>query len=439
MPFRKIEPFLIHVNEVFKNFYDELLSHELFSTYFTSAEQINNLLEKQKKNFIESIYDDKISFCKRFYRLGIIHYELGIPYEAFSAGSRILNKGFLAQVLKEECHPTEGCYPEVILSINEYFELSLDAMAKGYLHAFVEADKKIIEHLIAVTQMTKSGLEKELLLYHYEWLLQLINAVYHTDISLAPNLEASQSKFYEILKSINNIKTMPNHFPKLEIERIYTRIYNNAKNIFYFIQRGIYSEALSLLVNFLDIYKFTLVFSNILTMMMNLNNEDKVLEQTKRAEEDSLTGVLNRRKFDDIIPVLVEESKEKRKPLSILIIDIDDFKHVNDHFGHPMGDMILRELSMLISQSIRKGDMLIRYGGEEFVVFCLDTPLKNAIRLAERLREKVEKCLFEKVENLTISIGVAQLRGNDNKDTFFNRADHKLYEAKNHGKNRVCY
>jgi diguanylate cyclase (GGDEF)-like protein/hemerythrin-like metal-binding protein len=119
------------------------------------------------------------------------------------------------------------------------------------------------------------------------------------------------------------------------------------------------------------------------------------------------------------------------------MFDIDHFKRVNDEFGHPAGDAVLCELVALISQSIRTGDTLFRWGGEEFVVLAAATGYRQAEVMAEALRGRVEQHAFEIISGLTISIGVAEHNGNESADSWFARVDAALYSAKESGRNRV--
>ena len=132
------------------------------------------------------------------------------------------------------------------------------------------------------------------------------------------------------------------------------------------------------------------------------------------------------------------KAKRYNTPLSIIYFDIDHFKQINDTYGHKKGDFILKEVSKIILQNIRKTDIFGRWGGEEFIIILPFTDLENALILAEKLRKKIEEHDFDGI-NITISFGVTELKIDDNADTLINRADEALYKAKNKGRNRVCY
>ncbi|OGC56144.1 hypothetical protein A2797_02195 [candidate division WWE3 bacterium RIFCSPHIGHO2_01_FULL_48_15] len=129
------------------------------------------------------------------------------------------------------------------------------------------------------------------------------------------------------------------------------------------------------------------------------------LEQLKQeARTDHLTGILNRRGFEESLTTEFERSKRFGHTFSILFIDLDSFKEINDQFGHSRGDEVLRELTRLINQQVRKIDFLARLGGDEFVLVLPETTTRGAYSLAEKLRQKVKD---SNLSSVTVSIGVA--------------------------------
>ncbi len=160
---------------------------------------------------------------------------------------------------------------------------------------------------------------------------------------------------------------------------------------------------------------------------------------------DALTGTFNRRKLEEDLESEIARSKRYLRPLSILMIDIDWFKHYNDYHGHQKGDEVLRKVASLLVHNMRSIDRVYRYGGEEFVVMLPETDKQEAMACAERLREKVEREPFEGEKEsqpngrLTISIGVASFPLDaDAKEKLIEAADFALYRAKAIGRNRVC-
>ena len=166
----------------------------------------------------------------------------------------------------------------------------------------------------------------------------------------------------------------------------------------------------------------------------------QICEKHKQSLSDTLTGLPNRKAYDEHIEQELKYAIRKRKPLTLLIFDIDYFKKVNDKFGHVTGDNILKRLASVLSETIREGDFLARYGGEEFAIVMSNTALKQAEEIAERLRATVQAHPFQYKNrhiDLTISGGLAQLRKDDTYESLFERADNALYVAKESGRNRI--
>jgi diguanylate cyclase (GGDEF)-like protein len=151
---------------------------------------------------------------------------------------------------------------------------------------------------------------------------------------------------------------------------------------------------------------------------------------------DPLTNLYNRRSYENIIDSELTRSKRYDKPFSLIIFDIDNFKSINDKYGHKVGDTVLIMLAKIVDESIRETDSSFRIGGEEFAITCPETKAKSAAILAEKIRNKVAGYPFETVGNVTVSIGIAEFVQDISKDHLFNNADKAMYLAKNKGKNR---
>jgi diguanylate cyclase len=158
---------------------------------------------------------------------------------------------------------------------------------------------------------------------------------------------------------------------------------------------------------------------------------------------DGLTGLNNVRKFDEIFNRLITDLKTNNQGLSLLYIDIDFFKQVNDTYGHSEGDVVLKELGLILQKCTRAFDVVSRNGGEEFTVLLLDCHINRAVEIAERIRQTVEENVFVlnsgvKIK-LTISIGVASYNDSTiDPALLIDDADKALYEAKKSGRNKVC-
>jgi two-component system cell cycle response regulator len=168
-----------------------------------------------------------------------------------------------------------------------------------------------------------------------------------------------------------------------------------------------------------------------------------VQQSLELAVTDPLTGLYNRRYMETQVGPLADNAANRGKALSLLILDVDYFKPVNDTYGHAVGDRVLKELAERIRKNIRNVDLPCRIGGEEFVVALPDTDSAVAMRIAERLRQAVGGRPFYVTANggpltLTISVGISSLeKGSDTLETILQRADDALYRAKREGRNRV--
>lgn len=150
---------------------------------------------------------------------------------------------------------------------------------------------------------------------------------------------------------------------------------------------------------------------------------------------DDLTNTYNRKHFFDTLKKEIEKTKRQSNHLSFCMIDIDDFKTINDKFGHFVGDNILEEFANIVLDDIREYDTFARLGGEEFALLIIDNNKDYALEVCERIRKKIESNTFSTGVKLTISIGIANWEENDNIDTLYEKADKAMYESKVEGKN----
>ncbi|MBF0572348.1 MAG: diguanylate cyclase [Desulfamplus sp.] len=160
-------------------------------------------------------------------------------------------------------------------------------------------------------------------------------------------------------------------------------------------------------------------------------------EISRLAITDKLTGLFNRLKIDEVLQREILKSQRYNSKLSIILADIDNFKCINDTYGHLTGDKILVDVAKIISSRTRKTDLIGRWGGEEFIAICLETDIDNAVSIAEEIRTKIESYTFDIGNSVTLSIGVSTYKFMDSIDTLIARADSALYDAKRSGKNKV--
>ena len=429
MPYRDLKDLNDYVEPAFANFYEQLLSDEVFATHFRDEAHVRSLLVRQKENFHASLDDTAEAFFQRFYRIGVLHYDIGVPYEAFLSGAKILRKSLISQIIHERRET------RLILVVNDYFETSSESMAKGYLDRFIRDDADEIANVVKALQDARPRQDDGLLVRHYRWLMVFFDAIRTKDEKKLESLDAEKE---EILRCVGRVRNpLLTGMGVQEVDRIYERISNNARNILFFLERDIYTEALSLFVNLLEIYKFALIFSNVVSVYLAHTSDEIIALKTRQAEEDPLTGAIDRIKFDELMGYAFLTRSEHGQSFAVVLMDLDWFKRVNDQFGHQSGDDVLRSVAGVVSRVIRKNDLFVRYGGEEFVVLCLDTDLAGAARLAEKIRIALASYRFEKVGQVTASFGVAECEKGDDATSLFAGADEALYRAKGKGRNRV--
>jgi len=166
-----------------------------------------------------------------------------------------------------------------------------------------------------------------------------------------------------------------------------------------------------------------------------LTKEKLVLQRL--SSKDTLTGLYNRFKLEEAFEYEQKQSNRYKTDLSIIMIDLDDFKSVNDTYGHNIGDIFLKEIAEILKTSFRDVDTVGRWGGEEFLILLPKTTLEDSKKIAEEVRKKIELYKFAEIGNKTASFGVATHSNNESLSSLLNRADKALYMAKENGKNRV--
>lgn len=152
---------------------------------------------------------------------------------------------------------------------------------------------------------------------------------------------------------------------------------------------------------------------------------------------DPLTELYNRKKVGDVLLTTAQETIETRIPAALIMLDIDYFKLVNDTFGHPTGDLVLRSIAQLLRRNIRKSDAIGRWGGEEFLIVAPQSTLADGVRLADKLRQKINAEPFGPVPHVTCSFGVSSLEDGKTIEQALQDADEALYIAKHRGRNQV--
>jgi diguanylate cyclase (GGDEF)-like protein len=200
------------------------------------------------------------------------------------------------------------------------------------------------------------------------------------------------------------------------------------------------NTTLCLLISFMPLLAWYIKTQVRLKFMLEAQNGE-LQQQSTLALTDALTGLGNRRYFDETLRREMARTKRNGSPLSLVLLDIDFFKKINDVYGHTMGDVVLKELATLILSNLRQCDWIARYGGEEYALILPDTPCLEALKLLERLRVLVERQVFARNHaplKITVSLGITQYDVKRHTlESLVAEADEALYEAKHHGRNQV--
>lgn len=286
------------------------------------------------------------------------------------------------------------------VTASERFELLFNS-TKNLVLIFAQKDQKILD----VNQgfLDVSGLEKEQILGHSI-----------TDLNIWRNKEVIQNE-------INRLHGLSEEVASSEMELVYFEKGGSQRHGLLFIKKITLGGIESFLMDIRDI-----------TALKELEQKIIQISQT-----DKLTQLSNRTGIDEKLSDLIQMSKINRIRFSLLMIDIDFFKNVNDEYGHLEGDNILKELAGIISRVIRGKDLAGRWGGEEFLVALYGSDVGVGKIVAERLRQAVENRLFDKVGHITVSIGVTEYQEGESIAETVERVDRALYFAKNNGRNQV--
>jgi diguanylate cyclase (GGDEF)-like protein len=195
------------------------------------------------------------------------------------------------------------------------------------------------------------------------------------------------------------------------------------------------SVAASAMLNTLPFFLICILFLIAFWKTVSLKKAEKIIRNFSFT--DPLTGIMNRRYLDSIIEIELARSDRYNHPMSIITLDLDHFKKVNDTWGHPVGDEVLKWVVGILQENIRKSDVLVRLGGEEFMILLTQTGLAGAREVAEKLRSTLDHAQHAVIGKCTASFGVAERLEGESFSTLYSRVDEALYRAKDNGRNQV--
>ena len=273
-------------------------------------------------------------------------------------------------------------------------------------------------------------LPKAIILEKIEWLKKLIYSIEHGSEFNTENKSLLQEWLSE--------ETFLSKDKRVFFEDLEKRILINAQNLFHFLKREEYLEILPLYTSLLEIYKLTLMMNNAIT----IEYANQVIEGMKL---DKLTGLFRKEIFEELLKKEISLINREDTCFSVVYIDIDDFKFINDNYGHYSGDKVIEEIGNIIKKNIRLSDFGFRIGGDEFALILKKATEKEAKIICEKIKSSTSNKRFsfnEKVDfHVTLSIGIAEYNKSKklNLIELLNIVDKNLYLSKKKGKNTISY
>ncbi|MFT5660686.1 MAG: diguanylate cyclase (GGDEF)-like protein [Sulfurimonas sp.] len=289
--------------------------------------------------------------------------------------------------------------------------------------------------------------------YNFETLLLFKKDIFdivfknYNDIAYLPYSEDC----YSIKLENNNSMTVDDNAKNttFKVNSIQDNAKQNIGEILLIKNLNVYTEDIEKIVNIavtvavlfvlLAFYLTKRIFDNYLKIINSYKEKLEIKNHSlvKLSNTDHLTQIHNRKSIENILNNEIKRSKRHMQPLCVIILDVDNFKSINDTLGHNVGDKVLSGLAKLVSSHLRETDHCGRWGGEEFIIVLTDTSLNNGVTLTEKIREKIYTHDFGDIKNVSCSFGIAECTTEDTCNAIIYDADTALYEAKNSGKNKV--
>lgn len=422
--FENLHKIMPWVDDAFETFYSAMLKDSRLSIFFENEEQINALIGKQKSYFVASLKMPHNEMRDTYIRLGEYHYLLKIPYSDFIKGSDILQEHFI--LTSARANTSEG----LISEIYDYFKMMKAFTAKGYLNKMLDEDSRDIDLFSDnIDTIDQNYLPNKVTLNKINWLKGMLDAIKHDR-----DWSEETKHYFKVWKK--ELQFIPEH-KRVFFREMEERILYDTQNLFYFLEKHEYTEILPLYTSLLNIYKLSLIMNNAMT----IEYASRVIDDMKL---DKLTLLFRKELFETM--VVKEMALVQRDPeycFSVAFIDLDDFKGINDKYGHFAGDNVLETLGKIIRKHTRISDMGFRIGGDEIAILLKNARVHDAKRVCEKIKDEFYDYDFRveghKPFNASVSIGINEYnhQGQKSFELFFKEIDRNLYAAKDSGKNRI--
>jgi len=411
---------------IFTEGFDYLCSIILRNPYqqkYFDRSDVEKLKKIHMEAFLSGIEGDLNNVKRKGFILGKIHFSMSIPFSATLTNLEKMEyvlSGFIKTRFMELNFNPE----DALKKIDGIYHILRNSVAYGYLFSFLQIDKVVIREKLRTVKYS----EEELRFYvkeHLVWLNKIIEDIKKLRKESSVELDVNKCKFSRLLEDETVLNISKKKFNILK--DIHEKIHKTAIDIYYSIEER---NFINLLFDYINLQKLSAQFLSLLTVKI-------AVRSVEDANVDPLTGVLNRRPMEFILNNQYQISKISNRPVSIALLDIDDFKKINDSYGHLVGDCVIKQVSSILQKSLRKSDLIFRFGGEEFLIFMPFTEKRDAFKVMEKLRKKIEEKDIICGKN-TIKVTVsATLHPNETVNDIIERADKKMLRAKRTGKNKV--
>ncbi len=403
----------------------EFLDKYVACIYISEIEKSGPVLEKYE-NIIKCFENkcDEEHLLKNFEALAKMKISLNIPYIAFSNEIAGMKNMFIKK----------GISGIDLAKLLDLFYKINNVVAKLYLEDYL----KKLKHTNNMRLASLSEiLDMDIIRFykaHLVWLNALVDKINESEPNDFPELDSSLCEFGKWLNGKGKMFIQNNSKYEI-IETMHKNLHLFAKKI----QRVMSEKEYYILISYLE--KCELLSLNIGTELMLIDN----IEINKKVTKDALTGALNRHALKPLFETEYELAFATGNSFVIALMDLDDFKHINDDYGHLAGDEMLRQFVACVKRNIRNSDVVVRFGGEEFVVFLPSIPIEKALEVLNKIKDEFASVKIEvngKSVSATVSMGVVPVEPKmafvgSLGDEYFMIADKKLYEAKAKGKNQI--
>ncbi len=410
----------------FQEYFTQLLQ-EPIAQRFLKGKNPEELQKKEIKGIIRFynmfINDNLSSLKEELTNLGKLHYNLQIEFAIFLEKLDNLELIFTKRLFLSNKN-LEKTYP----LITKFFDIIKNYVAKGYLLEHIKRESIIIRAYIEQSLGEKFINIKSTIDKHIIWEENILD--YLTTGTLKKEIQLDATKC-EMGKWLNSIKTK-NKKSVSRLTKLHNELHIIAENIVAFREMEKYTI---LLDEYNQFIKQNLMFmSSLITFLFN--------EEIEELQRDPLTNLLTRRTLEEIFVNVLDISMITGEPFGVAFVDIDDFKKINDTYGHDAGDIVLKEITNTIKKNLRKSDYIFRYGGEEFVIIVPATDENTFYKILEKIRKKINQTPIKingDTINVSVSIGgvIIKTKHVIPLSKVIKKADKLMYQAKKTGKNKV--